>query len=375
LGKVTGQVLIVGGGIAGLSLACALRQRGIAFVVVDRQDASRDAGLGLNLPGNAIQAMRRLDPGDDITRRGMPIRRREYRNAKGRLLFAVDEAAFWGNAVTSRCVRRGDLLDVLRAGAAPESIRWNSTIANVEPTPGHVEVRFGDGHTETYDLVAGADGVHSAVRQAVLGRRDPRPAPLTTASWRFVTPSTAVRCWSVWLGSDATFLIIPVDTEHVYGFASATRGGPVSSDPRWLASTFARYADPVPHIVAAALAEPSSLYHSPMEEVRAERWSHPRAVLIGDAAHATAPIWAQGAALAIEDALVLADLLAAGGDWADVGAEYERRRRPRVSHVQTMTDRASHLAGLPGWLRDAVAPVMGPRSYRETYGPLRQPVV
>jgi 2-polyprenyl-6-methoxyphenol hydroxylase-like FAD-dependent oxidoreductase len=204
--------------------------------------------------------------------------------------------------------------------------------------------------------VVGADGVHSAVRQAVLGRRDPRPALLTTASWRFVTPSTAVRCRSMWLGPDAAFLIIPVDSDHVYGYASATRGGPVSSDPRWLASTFARYADPVAHIVASALAEPSSLYHSPMEEVRAERCSNARAVLIGDAADATAPIWPQGAALAVEDALVLAELLAVGGDWADVGAEYERRRRPRVNHVQTMTDRASHLAGLPGWLRYLVAP-------------------
>ncbi len=372
---MTGQVLIVGGGIAGLSLACALRQRDIAFVVVDRHDASRDAGLGLNLPGNAIQALRRLDPGGNLNRRGMPIHRREYRNAKGRLLFAVDEAAFWGSAVTSRCVRRGDLLDLLRAGVAPESIRWNTTVANVEPHPGHAEVRFDDDHTETYGLVVGADGVRSAVRQAVPGRRDLRPATLTTASWRFVVPSTAVRCWSVWLGSDATLLTIPVDTHHVYGFASATRGGPVGSDPRWLASTFAGYADPVPHIVAAALAEPSSLYHSPMEEVRAERWSYPRTVLIGDAAHATAPVWAQGAALAIEDALVLADLLATDGDWAAVGVEYERRRRPRVSHVQTMTDRASRIAGLPGWLRDMVAPVVGPRSYREAYGPLRQPVV
>ena len=141
LGRVTGQVLIVGGGVAGLSLARALRQRGIEFVVVDRHDASRDAGLGLNLPGNAIQALCRLDLGDDISLRGRPIRRREYRNAKGRLLFAVDEAAFWGNAVTSRCVRRGDLLDLLRAGAGPESIRWNSTIVNVEPNAGHVEVR------------------------------------------------------------------------------------------------------------------------------------------------------------------------------------------------------------------------------------------
>jgi 2-polyprenyl-6-methoxyphenol hydroxylase-like FAD-dependent oxidoreductase len=373
--RVTGRVLIVGGGIAGLSLACALRQRGVSFVVVERQDATRSAGLGLNLPGNAIQALLRVDPGGDITRRGMPIQRREYRNAKGRLLFAVDEAAFWANTVTSRCVRRGDLLDLLRAGAPPESIRWNSTVTHVEPTPEHVEVRFDDDHTETYDLVVGADGVHSAVRQALLGRRDSRPAPLTTASWRFVIPATAVRCWSVWLGSDATFLVIPVDADHVYGFASATRGGPVGSDPRWLASTFARYADPVPHIVAAALAEPSLLHHSPMQEVRAKRWSYPRTVLIGDAAHATAPIWAQGAALAIEDALVLAELLATGGDWADIGAEYERRRRPRVNHVQTMTDRATLLAGLPAWLRDVLVPAIGPHSYRQAYGPLRQPVV
>jgi 2-polyprenyl-6-methoxyphenol hydroxylase-like FAD-dependent oxidoreductase len=356
-------------------LACALRRRGIAFVVVDRQDPVRDAGLGLNLPGNAIQALCTLDPGHDITRRGMPIRRREYRNAEGRLLFAVDEAAFWGDTVTSRCVRRGDLLHVLRAGVAPESIRWNSTVVTAESTPEHVEVRFEDGRTESYGLVVGADGVHSAVRQTVLGHRDPRPAVLTTASWRFVVPSKAVRCWSAWLGSDATFLAIPVDADHVYGYASATRGGSVSPDPRWLASTFARFVEPVPHIVAAALAEPSSLYHSPMEEVRAERWSYRRAVLIGDAAHATAPIWAQGAALAIEDALVLAEQLASGGNWADVGAAYERRRRPRVSHVQAMTDRASHLAGLPGWLRDMVVPTMGPRSYREAYGPLRQPVV
>jgi 2-polyprenyl-6-methoxyphenol hydroxylase-like FAD-dependent oxidoreductase len=204
-------------------------------------------------------------------------------------------------------VRRGDLLDLLRAGVAPGSIRWDSTIASVRPTRKHVEVRFDDDRTETHDVVVGADGVHSAVRQAVLGRRDPRPALLTTASWRFVTPSTAVRCRSMWLGPDAAFLIIPVDSDHVYGYASATRGGPVSSDPRWLASTFARYADPVAHIVASALAEPSSLYHSPMEEVRAERCSNARAVLIGDAADATAPIWPQGAAMAVEDALVLAE--------------------------------------------------------------------
>jgi 2-polyprenyl-6-methoxyphenol hydroxylase-like FAD-dependent oxidoreductase len=217
--------------------------------------------------------------------------------------------------------------------------------------------------------------VHSAIRRAMLGPTAPRPALLTAASWRFVIPNTAVDCWSAWLGSEATFLLIPVDADHVYGYASAMRVGPVSADPRWLTSTFARFPDPVPRIVAAVLAEPSSLYQSPMEEVRVERWSQRRVILVGDAAHATAPIWAQGAALAVEDALVLADLLAVGGDWADVGAEYERRRRPRVTHVQNMTDRSSRVVRLPGWLRDAIAPLVGPRSYRDTYGPLRQPVI
>ncbi|MGH3985460.1 MAG: FAD-dependent oxidoreductase [Pseudonocardiaceae bacterium] len=97
--------------------------------------------------------------------------------------------------------------------------------------------------------------------------------------------------------------------------------------------------------------------------------------LIGDAAHATAPVWAQGAALAIEDALVLADLLAARSDWAGVGAEFERLRRPRVAHVQAATDRMSRIAGLPGRLRDIVAPIVGPTAYRAAYGPLRAPVI
>jgi 2-polyprenyl-6-methoxyphenol hydroxylase-like FAD-dependent oxidoreductase len=116
------------------------------------------------------------------------------------------------------------------------------------------------------------------------------------------------------------------------------------------------------------------LYYSPVEEVRCARWSRGRLALIGDAAHATGPVWAQGAALALEDAIALAGLLAAGGDWTGVGAELERLRRPRVAHVQAATDKMSRLAGLPGRFRDVVAPVLGPRAYRAAYGPLRTPV-
>ena len=85
-------------------------------------------------------------------------------------------------------------------------------------------------------------------------------------------------------------------------------------------------------------------------------------------------MWAQGAALAVEDALILSDLLASHDDWTAVGPEFDRRRSSRVSHVQTMIDRMSRAAAMPPWLRDALMPFAGPRTYRAVFGPLRTPV-
>lgn len=369
------RVLVVGGGVAGLALARALHQRGIAAVVVDRSAGPPDRGLALNLPGNAVRALTALGFADDVTSLGRPIRRREYRNARGRLLFAVDEDAFWGEAARPTCVRRSDLLTLLARDLPAGSIRWNRAVTSIQPTSDGVGVTMADGTAETWELVVGADGVHSTVRAAALGDLALRPAVLSRASWRFMAPNPGVDGWTVWTGRRGTFLLIPVDADTVYGYASATRGGPVDADPQWLRVTFATFPDPVLRVVATVLAEPFSLYHSPVEEVRAPRWSHGRMVLVGDAAHATAPVWAQGAALALEDALVLADLLAMRRDWDQVGPWYERRRRPRVTHVQAMTDRFSRTAGLPIWIRDGILPLVGPRSYREAYRPLQAPVL
>jgi 2-polyprenyl-6-methoxyphenol hydroxylase-like FAD-dependent oxidoreductase len=189
-----------------------------------------------------------------------------------------------------------------------------------------------------------------------------------------VTMNPGVGCWCAWAGPAGTLLLIPLPADQVYGYASAARGGPVANDPHWLSSTFGGYPEPVRRAVSSALADPSGLYHSPVEEVRMPSWHRGRIVLIGDAAHATAQVWAKGAALAVEDAIVLADLRAGRYDWHGTGPEFERRRRPRVEHVRAMTDRLSRTAGLPNWLRDAALHVLGPRSFRETFEPLRRPV-
>ena len=369
------RVLVVGGGIAGLSAIRALAQRGIFAQLVDRASGPPDAGLGLNLPGNAVTALRTLGVGEGLAASGTPVRRREYRNARGRLYFAVDEAGYWGGGDASVCVRRGDLIDLLRPVAETARVRWNAEVQGVRAVGDEVEVSFTGLGPERYDIVVGADGVHSAIRRSIFGRDEPRPSLLSAASWRFVTANPGVDCWCAWSGPTGTLLLIPLSGGQVYGYASATGHGSVANDPEWLRDTFDRYPEPVRQAVSSALRAPASLYHSPVQEVRLSAWHVGRVVLIGDAAHATAPVWAQGAALAAEDALVLADLLATYDDWAEVGVEFERRRRPRVEHVQHMTDRLSRSAALPGWLREIVLPLIGPRSYRATYGPLRTPVV
>ncbi|BAL87466.1 putative FAD-dependent monooxygenase [Actinoplanes missouriensis 431] len=362
------SVLVVGGGIAGLALARALRERDVPVEIAER-GGSETGGLAINLPGNAITALTALGVGEGLQKLGRPTRRREYRSARDRVLFAVDEDDFWGPEARPRCVRRKDLLALLADGLdvprhAPGAVE------SVRQAPGGAEAVFADDTSQRYGFIAGADGVRSVVRTSLFGAASTRQSLLSAASWRFMAPNPGVDCWTVWSGDGGAFLLLPVDEHEVYGYASGVRGGPIGAEPSWLHETFGDFPDPVRAVLASIEKDPATLYHSPIEEVRAASWASGRCALIGDAAHATAPVWAQGAALAVEDALVLSGLLA-GGEWDTVGARYEAKRRDRVTHVQTATDRFSRAAGLPTWLRNPLMPIVGPRVYRETYGSLR----
>jgi 2-polyprenyl-6-methoxyphenol hydroxylase-like FAD-dependent oxidoreductase len=373
--RADARVLVVGGGIAGFATALACAQRGISTHLVERAAGPPDARLGLNLPGNAIRALRDLGISDGLSAIGEPVRRREYRTQSDRLLFAVDEVSFWDEDDGPRCVRRGDLLGLLGADLDPSTLEWDVCVTDCRATDDGVEVGVGTDRRARYDFVVGADGVHSQVRTSLFGDVTLQSSLLSATSWRFVIPNPGCDCWRVWSGPLGTLLLIPLTGDQVYGYASATGRSPAGSDPQWLRSAFLGYPDLARRAIDSALANPEELYHSPVDEVRQPRWHRGRVVLVGDAAHATAPVWAQGAALALEDALVLADLLASHSDWTVVGEEFDRRRRGRVEHVQAMTDRLSRAARLPSWLRDRLLPFVGPRSYRETYGPLKVPVL
>ncbi|MER2264358.1 FAD-dependent monooxygenase [Methylobacterium oxalidis] len=367
-----GRVLVAGAGVAGLAVARALSRRAIPSLVLERRAGPADAGLAVNLPGNAVRALADLGLGAALQDLGSPVRRREYRTERDRLLFAVDEDTFWGAQARPRCLRRADLLRLLARDLPEGTVRRERGVASVRQDPQGVAAELTDGGVERGGLLVGADGVHSAVRRTVFGGSATEAALLARASWRFMAPNPGVEGWTLWAGAGCLFLLIPVDRGEAYGWvtADAAAGGGTEG----LEAAFAPFPRLVRDTLARVLAEPAALHHSPLEEVRAPGWHRDRVLLAGDAAHATAPVWAQGAALALEDALVLADLLARESDWGRVGAAYEARRRPRVAHVQAMTDRLSRTARLPGWARNAILSFIGPRSYRATYGPLWTPV-
>jgi 2-polyprenyl-6-methoxyphenol hydroxylase-like FAD-dependent oxidoreductase len=374
----TGVVGVVGGGIAGLCTALALHRQGIGVEVIESRTASGDGGFGINLPGNAIRALGELGVDrDELVAAGRPQTRREYRNAEDSSLFSIDEAAFWGE-FEPVCLRRNRLTDLLRNRLPPGTVREGIAVTGVHSVGEHAVVELDDGTTRTYDYVVGADGINSVVRRSVGAVTDRRSSITSDAGWRFVAANPGVACWTVWLSTRGIFLLIPLDGDTVYGYASMSVGGQVGEDPSWLQRTFQDYPPVVGEAIRTALSgETRSLARrSTVEEIRLQSWSFDRIVLIGDAAHATAPIWAQGAAMAAEDALVLAGELAAHrstpSEWHHVGPDYERRRRERVDHVKTMTDASSQAAGLPDEIRNQVLPEVGPQSFAAVYEPLRE---
>ena len=165
------------------------------------------------------------------------------------------------------------------------------------------------------------------------------------------------------LGRGASFLTIPIGEGLVYCYADITTNpdspAPPAGDPlAGLRERFAGFAAPVPELLDQ-LQDPTQVHAAPIEQVAAERWGRGAVVLVGDAAHAMSPNMAQGAALAFEDALVLAACLAKAGSVAEALAGFVARRHPRASWVRAQTHRRDKTRDLPPLLRDPLLRAFG----------------
>lgn len=358
--------------MAGLAMTRALHKAQVDVVTLEKRPALAAEGFAINLPGNAIAALEQMGLGERIAQMGCPTRRREYRSHRGKLLFGIDEDAFWGAAHRPRCVKRAELMALLREDVPDTAIRMSSELRSITVHTSGVIVTCTDSQSFYGNFVVGADGVHSRVRALTFEDAGVRAALISPASWRFVAPDPGIDCWTVWAGPSALFLLIPLGNGEVYGWASLNGATADGGGRGSLADAFKVFPREVRQTVAFLDDRPHRLHRSPLEEVRMPTWSNDRVVLIGDAAHATAPVWAQGGAMAFEDANALSRLLIESSDWWRIGAQFESLRRPRVQHVQAMTDKMSRAARLPSAIRNLILPFVGPRSYEATYAPLRR---
>ncbi|MFY1668713.1 FAD-dependent monooxygenase [Plantactinospora sp. WMMB334] len=355
------RILVVGAGIAGLAVARTLRLAGFRPEVTERSSGGGDTDIGIYLPGNAERALREIGLADPVRPLGQVIRRQRFADARGYELCEVDLGRLWAGVGECRALPRSDLHRVLLSGAGGE-VRYDTQVRGLDLTRDAVTVTFADGRQAEYDLVVGADGRRSAVRALAALGGPARPAGQVVYR-SIVTGGPLLADWTGLLGERAAFVAVPMGAGRLHCYADEV-GTALPADPlARVRERFGGYGGPVPAILDAM----DQVQVTRTDEVQLGCWSRGRVVLVGDAAHATGPTLAQGAAMALEDALVLARALDRSATVPEALESYESRRRPRIKWVVDRTRDRDRTRDVPPPLRDPVLRDRGNRIFQEHY--------
>jgi 2-polyprenyl-6-methoxyphenol hydroxylase-like FAD-dependent oxidoreductase len=335
-------VLVVGGGAAGAAAAILLARAGVDVDLVEVRPAVSALGSGITLQGNALRVLARLGVLDECASLGYECSGLLVRAAdpSATVLAQLEDLPFGGPDVPGTMgMYRPDLARVLmtRAEEAGVRMRFATTVEALEQDPDAVDVRFSDGSARRYDLVVGADGVRSPTRRLLGIPSDTRA--LGMGAWRMVGPRPAdVTTAQLFFGGPCYIAgITPTTETSAYWF---------------LVEDAQDRSDQTPAEQLDAFRELSRSYHGPWDEARDQfddpeqlnytwfethlldaPWHRGRVVLIGDAVHVCPPTIAQGAAAALEDADVLAELLVGAGSLDEALPAFTARRYDRVRTV------------------------------------------
>ncbi len=340
------RILIVGGGIGGLTLAAALKVRNIQADLVERAAAWMPIGAGIVLGLNAMKVLGRIGVGSSVARRGIEVGVARITDARGENLSSLDFATLPNDVGRAIALHRASLHDGLLTGVDPASIRLNTTVKAIEQNDARVSVQLSDGTMHDYDAVIGADGIRSVVRWLTFGESPLQYSGYTC--WRFVARGEFKNAdtWEMW-GRGRRFGVVPLGGDKVYCFGTlnAPQNDPTKRNIALddFKQLFAGFGGPAPEMLAS-LKSTDQLIWNDLEEIYIDRWVKGRVALLGDAAHAMTPNMGQGAAMAIEDAYVLADELSKSPDIPAAFARYEKRRRKRVDSIQTRSRRIGVVA-------------------------------
>ena len=366
------RVLVVGGGIAGLTLATALHRRGFEVNLVERAEEWQAAGAGLSVQANGMRILRRLGLDQAVIDAGCIFRRWVFADQDGEALCEIDLDRVWGDVGPCVGIARSRLQQVLVKGAAAVPTRLATTVTSLDDDARQVSVGFTDGTQETYDLVVGADGIRSVVRDLAFARVDPTFAG--QIAWRSISPVALPGSPSVqfWLGDGCFFGLCSIDEGHTYGFGYLIHDrhrDPVDGRLERLRHRFGGFG-PTVRDYLARLETDEQVHCSTIEWVEQERWHAGRVVLIGDAAHASSPMMGQGGAMAMEDAWVLAEELQGHGTLEQALTAYVERRAPRVHWVQRQSRAVADSFELPPHLLHRALRDRGRAMFHDRYAPL-----
>ena len=344
----TMHVLIVGGGIGGLTLAVALAQKGHVPRVLERSRTLAAAGAGLALQPNAMTVLASLGLADATVAAGRDVPRAAILDRNGRALGAELDMASLGARFGAPVVaiHRARLHSVLRDAVGDAALTLGTEVVHVDSSVSGASLRCQDGRILEADIVVGADGLRSTIRRHLLDDGEPIYSGYT--SWRGVTTPgagpTLVRMTESW-GAGERFGMVDIGHGEIYWFAvaDAPQGARDRDARAELLERFAGWHEPVRAVLEAT--EPDRIIRTDISDRDpVTRWHSGRVVLLGDAAHPMTPNLGQGACQAIEDAAVLADELSQSTDVRQALVNYERRRVTRANGIVMRARRLGQIA-------------------------------
>jgi 2-polyprenyl-6-methoxyphenol hydroxylase-like FAD-dependent oxidoreductase len=366
-------VLVVGGGVAGLTAAAAVHRHGFTTELVERQSTWHALGAGFLVQPNGMRMLRSLGLAAGVEDAGAVVRRWQFCNEQGDVLSEIDLEALWGDAGPCVGIERPKLQRALLPGIADLRYRLGTSVTSLEQDDRRVSVRFSDGSTGDYDLVVGADGIRSTVRALTLTTAAPRD--LGAMNWRSIAPIRpgGLTALQIHLGEGRVFGLVPMGAGRTYGFAYVIERrfhDPLEGRLERLRNRFATFGGRVQEYLAS-LERDDQVICSAMEWMECEKWHSGRVILVGDAAHASSPMMGQGGCMAMEDACTLAKELSAAATVESALATYVSRRKPRVEWVQHQSMAlAENLTGGPSAVRNAALRDRGNEAMHARFGPL-----
>ncbi|MFB4276896.1 FAD-dependent oxidoreductase [Nonomuraea sp. MTCD27] len=374
------EVLVVGAGIAGLSVAGELQRRGVSVQVVEQAEALRVPTAGIVLHPNALACLDHLRGALD--QQGSRIERNVAMDRDGSET-VVEWKSVWPELPLA--VHRRTLGKLLLSQLDPDTIHWSTAPLKLIQEPEGVRVTFNTGDSETYQVVVGADGINSWTRHMV----DPDAQPRFTGHTFIrttvlpLTPSSSAE-WRTWRHGPHTFGLMPIGQGRMAVFFQIAASEPLRSelpDPlEVLRNGCGDMPGEVRRFVDSMRLDEQLVTRSAFA-LTTSRFVAGRVVLIGDAAHAVSPATTQGGGLAVEDAAVLGEEIGTHGCRPEALAAFERRRQARVNAFQAIATQqvtlmeavAARRVPGPEGLDDS-APIKPPVDasawYRRLYGPL-----